>query len=157
MNMKGKPMADSKTTRRTVLNTLLGLGGFAAAGSILYPVVAFLMPPRRAESSQFTVTLDKKAGDFQPGDSHFFPIGNKPGMLICEQEGEEKKFYAYSAVCTHLDCVVQYLPDEKKIFCPCHNGSFDINGNNIAGPPPRPLEKFIVQISGDTIKIIKES
>jgi cytochrome b6-f complex iron-sulfur subunit len=149
-------MEDNKTTRRRALNILLGLGGAAAAGSVLYPVLAFLLPPRRAESTQFAVTLDFKATEIEPGTGRIFRFGKKPGLLICEAEGGEKKFLAYSALCTHLECVVEFQPDSRTIFCPCHNGRFDINGNNISGPPPRPLDKFKVQVSGDTITVVRE-
>jgi cytochrome b6-f complex iron-sulfur subunit len=49
-----------------------------------------------------------------------------------------------SATCTHLDCTVQNRPDWGIIWCACHNGKYDYDGNNISGPPPRPLEKFNV-------------
>jgi cytochrome b6-f complex iron-sulfur subunit len=149
-------MEDNKTTRRRALNILLGLGGAAAAGSVLYPALAFLLPPRKAESTQFAVTLDFKASEMDPGTGRIFRFGNRPGLIICEAVGGEKKFLAYSAICTHLGCVVEYQPDSRTIFCPCHNGRFDINGNNISGPPPRPLDKFKVQVSGDTITVVRE-
>ena len=148
-------MDTKKPTRRSALNAMLGIGGLAAAGSVLYPVVSFLKPPEQTESSHHSVTLEKKFSEFVPGEWLIFRFGNKPGLLICDERGGEKRLLAYSATCTHLNCIVEYLLDERKIFCPCHNGSFDINGNNIAGPPPRPLEAFIVQITEDTVKIVK--
>ena len=62
-------------------------------------------------------------------------------------------FRAFSAVCTHLDCIVQYRKDLKQIWCACHNGHYDLRGVNIAGPPPRPLEEFNVNIVMDEIII----
>ncbi|HET8580537.1 MAG TPA: Rieske 2Fe-2S domain-containing protein, partial [Nitrospiraceae bacterium] len=62
---------------------------------------------------------------------------------------------AFSAVCTHLACTVQYRPDLIHIWCACHNGHYDLNGINIAGPPPRPLEPYVVNVRGDKIVVSK--
>jgi Rieske Fe-S protein len=60
---------------------------------------------------------------------------------------------AFSARCTHLDCTVQYREDLNHIWCACHNGHFDLNGKNIAGPPPEPLQAFEVNVRGDQIVV----
>lgn len=149
-------MPEHGTSRRTALNLLLGLGGLATAGAIALPVVSFLKPPRRAEHSSSSVTLERKFSELRPGDWFVFRFGNKPGLAVCVEEGGEKRLLAYSAVCTHLECVVEFQPESNTIFCPCHNGRFDLRGNNIAGPPPRPLERFNVQVADDAIKIVRE-
>lgn len=60
--------------------------------------------------------------------------------------------YALAAVCTHLGCVTRYLSDENIIACPCHGSRFDLEGNVIQGPAPRPLPWLEVQIdSADTL------
>jgi cytochrome b6-f complex iron-sulfur subunit len=53
---------------------------------------------------------------------------------------------AFSALCTHLQCVVAYSPERKQIACPCHGGVYAIDGRNLAGPPPRPLDELVVTI-----------
>lgn len=53
--------------------------------------------------------------------------------------------YALSAVCTHLGCITRFLSDEKCIACPCHGSRFDLEGNVIHGPAPRPLPWLEVQ------------
>lgn len=59
---------------------------------------------------------------------------------------------AYSQKCTHLTCAV--IPDVEKgvIHCPCHEGLFDLKtGNVLAGPPPRPLTRILLEIRGDDV------
>ncbi|HHF43049.1 MAG TPA: plastoquinol--plastocyanin reductase, partial [Candidatus Aminicenantes bacterium] len=56
-------------------------------------------------------------------------------------------------VCTHLDCNVTYLPEQRKFYCACHDGWYDENGINIAGPPPRPLRRLDVIVEGEKIII----
>ena len=61
-------------------------------------------------------------------------------------------FTEISAVCTHLSCTVQYRSDLQEIWCACHNGHYDLNGRNVAGPPPRPLRSFTVtEQNGDVV------
>lgn len=47
--------------------------------------------------------------------------------------------YALSAVCTHLGCITRFRSDERVIACPCHGSRFDLEGNVVHGPAPRPL------------------
>ncbi|MFQ5628733.1 MAG: ubiquinol-cytochrome c reductase iron-sulfur subunit [bacterium] len=93
-----------------------------------------------------------KVGDLQPNTGKIFRFGSKPGILVLTQQGE---YRAFSAVCSHLQCTVQYRSDFKHIWCACHNGHFDLAGKNIAGPPPRPLEAYKVDIKGDEIIVSK--
>ena len=52
-------------------------------------------------------------------------------------------------MCTHLDCTVQFKPDTSQLWCACHNGTYDLGGNVVSGPPPRALEKFVVNLRGE--------
>lgn len=53
---------------------------------------------------------------------------------------------AFSSVCTHLGCLVNWDNNKKEFLCPCHGGKFDINGAVIAGPPPKPLTRLPLEI-----------
>jgi Rieske Fe-S protein len=137
--------------RRNFLNYLLGttLGGTVL--SIIYPVVQFLIPPAVSEAAQSNV-IAASANELRQGSGKIFKFGSQPGLLIRTPTGEMR---AFSAVCTHLNCTVQYRPDLEQIWCACHDGHYDINGKNIAGPPPRPLEQYVVNVRGDDIVVSK--
>ncbi len=120
----------------------------------LYPVLRYLVPPVSGESATTGVTLDVGPQDVPPNTGQIFRFGNRPGILIRTPSGELR---AFSAVCTHLGCTVQYRPDLNHIWCACHNGHFDLNGVNIAGPPPRPLEGYAVNVRGDRIVVGKKA
>jgi cytochrome b6-f complex iron-sulfur subunit len=60
---------------------------------------------------------------------------------------------AFSLVCTHLGCLVEWQKDKKEFYCPCHDGRFDEFGDVLAGPPPIPLEQFPVNVDGETVTV----
>jgi Rieske Fe-S protein len=137
--------------RRNFLNYLLGTSIGATLIAVLYPVLKFLVPPEVIEATQNSVVA-AKAKDVANNSGLIFKFGNKPGILIRTATGELK---AFSATCTHLDCIVQYRPDQKLIWCACHNGQYNLSGQNIAGPPPRPLEEYTVNVRGEDIVVSK--
>jgi Rieske Fe-S protein len=139
-------------TRRRFVNWLLGTSVGAFLLSVLYPVSRYLVPPPAGESSAATVTLPIKPDEVKPNSGQIFKFGNRPAILVRTPAGELR---AFTAVCTHLNCTVQYRPDLSHIWCACHNGHFDLNGKNIAGPPPRPLEPFAVNARGNQIIVSK--
>jgi cytochrome b6-f complex iron-sulfur subunit len=140
------------TTRRGFINWWLGGSAAAFLISVLYPIARYLVPPRAGESSAASVTLSIKPEDVRPNTGQIFKFGNRPAILVRTPAGELR---AFSAVCTHLNCTVQYRADLSHIWCACHNGHFDLNGQNIAGPPPRPLDAFVVNARGHAIVVSK--
>ena len=132
------------------MDWLLGtaLGGFVV--SVLYPVTRYVVPPPSSEAVTNAVTLNVAPGDVPPNSGRIFKFGSEPGILIRTPGGDLR---AFSAVCTHLQCTVQYRDDLQQIWCACHNGHYDLNGVNIAGPPPRPLERYGVRALPSQIHI----
>ena len=112
---------------------------------MLYPVARYLVPPSGGEPPTASVVVARLA-DMAPNTGRNFKIGNGPALLIRTPEGE---LHAFNAVCTHLDCTVQYQTDTSRIWCACHDGIFDLGGNVVSGPPPRPLERLVVNVRGE--------
>jgi cytochrome b6-f complex iron-sulfur subunit len=144
----GKP---KKIGRRRFLDYLLGTSAVATLGAIFYPIFKFMVPPEIVEAQQNSVVA-AKTNEIPVNSGKIFKFGSKPGIIIRTQTGDLK---AFSATCTHLDCIVQYQPDQKNILCACHNGIYDLTGKNVSGPPPRPLDEFTVNIKGEEIIVTK--
>lgn len=147
-NVQSKP--DQKS-RRDFLKYLLNLGVLGFVASIFYPLIAYLKPPKQNEVVVTSVSAGKLS-DFEKDSGKIIRFGNKPVIVIRTASGDVR---ALSAVCTHLECTVQYRKDMGTIWCACHNGKYDLNGKNISGPPPRPLDPYKVIIKGDEILISK--
>jgi len=133
--------------RRRFVEVLLGSGFVATAAAFVYPVLRYLVPPTTSDLGSDAVVAGR-VGELKPNSGKIFRFGNRPGLLIREASGE---YRAMSATCTHLSCTVQFREDLHEVWCACHNGKYNLDGRNISGPPPRPLEAFDVQVRGDEI------
>ena len=138
------------TTRRGFLGWFLGTSVGAMCVSILYPVVRYVSPPDVPEPATSSVVA-ASTGELKPQQGKVFRFGGQPGLLVRTDDG----YKAFSATCTHLNCTVQYRQDLKQIWCACHNGLYDLNGQNVSGPPPRPLQEYQVHIAGDDVVVSK--
>ena len=147
----GSEPVGSHPSRRSFLDYLLGTSAIATLGAIVYPIFRFMQPPQVIESSESSVVA-AKVNELPNNTGKIFKFGNKPGIVVRTEAGELK---AFSAVCTHLECIVQYRPETKQIWCACHNGQYNLSGKNIGGPPPRPLEEFQVNTRGDDVVVTR--
>jgi cytochrome b6-f complex iron-sulfur subunit len=127
------------------------LGIAASASGVAFAVAAgsslrrFVEPP----SQPFTGTaVVGKLEDFPVGTAKTVLINERPVLVVRGASGEIRAFYA---LCTHLQCVVAYVPERNRIECPCHQGVYSTDGQNIAGPPPRPLDELAVTIDDRTV------
>ena len=136
---------------RRWINLLLGTGLLASIASFIYPAIRYMLPPLVGESLSRSAVA-AKVNELKRNSGKVFKFGSKPALLVHTVDGE---FKAYSAVCTHLSCTVQYREDLRQIWCACHNGLYDLTGRNISGPPPRPLESFQVHIQGEDVVVMR--
>ncbi len=141
------------STRRQVLNWLLGATSGTLVGTLLFPIAKYVMPPEEVDDAASSIAVAKVA-DFPPNSGKVVRFGNRPAMVVRLPSGE---FRAFSATCTHLDCIVQYREDKEAIWCACHNGTFDLSGRNVAGPPPRPLDAYDVVVRGEDIVLSRKA
>jgi len=145
-------LSPTGVTRRRLIEVFLGGGLLASFAAFLYPVLHYLVPPPVADLGGEEVVA-AKVGELKPNSGMIFRFGSHPGLLILTSDGT---YRALSASCTHLGCTVQYRSDLHEIWCPCHNGMYDLSGRNISGPPPRPLQTFDVHTRGDEIVVSRK-
>ena len=145
-----------QVTRRSFLDRVIGFFAIAVSASVLYPVIRFLIPPTSGEATvnQVKLPFGRKDVEADAKKARTFRFGRQLGIIILTPSGELR---ALSAQCTHLDCTVQNRPEEGVLWCACHNGRYDLDGKNISGPPPRPLEVFLVNEIGSDIFVSKET
>jgi len=136
--------------RRKVLKSVVAFVPISAAFAGLAAMgIRFITPVKREINRKiFTVGLEELPLN---ATKRFKDLQGRDLMIVRTGEREVK---AISTVCTHLGCTVFWQKDRQEFFCPCHNGSFDKNGQVIAGPPPAPLDLYPVEIEGDNVFVI---
>jgi cytochrome b6-f complex iron-sulfur subunit len=132
---KGEAAPAQATTRREFLaNLLLGVAGVLGAAAVVQRLFQFLSPPRPPERVVEVPAIALEAIPDGGGKIVHLPGGH----VALERQGDRVR--AFSAVCTHLGCVIEWQPNATQAwFCPCHHGRYDRDGRVLSGPPPRPL------------------
>jgi len=117
----------------------------------LYGIARYVIPPKLYERVTQSIVAGKLSELPSPGDGAKIVKFNKKAVVVFRTD--ENQVRALSAVCTHLGCIVQYQSEQRQFKCNCHGSVFDLNGKNIAGPAPRPLPPYRVEIKDDNILI----
>ena len=133
---------EGQVTRREFCNFL-----FLTSSALFVGAAGFA--GKAAYDSQFEAKYSPMkidgANALQPGAAlnFYFPNENDSAILIRTKDG---KYYAYGQKCTHLSCPVYFAKEKERLECPCHEGGFDARtGNVLYGPPPRPLDKILIE------------
>ncbi len=145
--MDTKSQLEKKPISRRRLIAYAWMGAAAIViGELIGGTIAFLWPRRKGPRVE-TVFIAGKVSDFKVGEIVPF---RKERTFIMRTEGG---FLAISAICTHLNCVVNWNEILKKFECPCHGAKFNQNGEVLEGPPPRPLNLHKLQIVAGNVVV----
>ena len=148
--------------RDFIKTTTAAVGGLIGLATAV-PVIGYLFSPALRES---------KANHWiDLGSLEKYPVGITPSIFEFTQtnvNGWERTSVSYgvyivredgntvqvlSNVCTHLGCRVTWHPDIQHYVSPCHDGHFNLTGQVVSGPPPRPLDEFITKIENGNLFI----
>jgi len=133
--------------RRDLLQIGMGAVAVCYGAALGYPVYRYLATPAvrsRLQGEISSVAIPEKSLP-ATGAATMFLFGTRSAMLIHHEDGA---WVAFDAVCTHLGCTVGFEPQNHRIFCPCHGGTYDMKtGEVVAGPPPKGLAAFRVEVT----------
>ncbi|MBV9422460.1 MAG: Rieske (2Fe-2S) protein [Solirubrobacterales bacterium] len=153
-------------TRRRFMNASANTAGAIAAAAFTLPALGFALAPvfhgagdswqKIGPLSQFSET------DYAPVVITIQPGIGEAGRSIAyvrkhnlTVDGPVKDRYdhviAISSRCAHVGCPVRYVAAAQSFICPCHAGVYDFRGIRVAGPPPRPLDRFYTLVSGGNV------
>jgi nitrite reductase/ring-hydroxylating ferredoxin subunit len=149
--MDPESQADKKPiSRRRFIAYAWIVAAAVVIGELIGGTFAFLWP-RRKEGKVETVFIGGKVTDFKVGEVVSF---RKERTYIVRTEGG---FLAVSSICTHLHCIVNWNAVIKEFECPCHGAKFNQFGEVVAGPPPRPLDLYKIQIAAGNVVVDRAS
>lgn len=141
-NEKISPKRSVFETRREFIQLGLAAVGVAWAGTF---VQSKLFP---AESSvQEAQPVEIPLSELPVGGYKQIVYGGNPTIVLRTNESIK----AFSLICTHLGCIVEWQANQLEFYCPCHDGRFDQFGEVLAGPPPVPLEQFSTRVEADKV------
>ena len=147
-------------TRRSLLDRLGIAALLASSGGLAYGFLRSLVPN----------VLYEPPRRFKIGSPEQFPEGAtylEDGRLFVFRD--QRTFQAMSAVCTHLGCTVkmvtlgqpqsvtirgQQIQEQREFHCPCHGSRYYGDGTNYAGPAPRPLARYRLEVAPEDGQLI---
>ncbi len=142
--------AATEPSRRSFLSKLwIGLG-LVALAEIVAVVFAFLRSNKSKvrEADSDSIVMAGTVNKFGANSVTAFVRGRFYLARL-----EDGGFLALSGKCTHLGCTVPWVEKETKFACPCHASAFDITGEVISSPAPRPLDIYPIVIENNIVKV----
>ena len=132
---------EEKISRRDFVGWVIKGGILTTLAGMLFPALSYLWPVMgHAPSSEME----------EVGREEEIPVGGSKKVILAGSAilliRTSKEIKAFSAICTHLGCIVDWNDQKREIVCPCHAGTFDIEGRNVSGPPPKPLPFYPVNV-----------
>jgi cytochrome b6-f complex iron-sulfur subunit len=142
---------EATLSRRRLITYLLGFSVVATLGGVLTPILGYLWPPKRMSTGGSGRVQIGASPDFPSGQGKVVPVNDKPVIVVNTAQGGLK---AFSAICTHLGCIVEWDSKRQVILCPCHDGRFNpFNGTVISGPPPAPLPELALTVEDKAVYV----
>lgn len=138
---------DNPSRRRFLSNAFMTMGLSFGLGTLFLRFGQFLTPKKKERKTD-EILVGSNA-DISEGTATSLEVAGNKILLVRSKDS----ITAFSRICTDLGCLVNWDPAREQFICPCHQGIYDKNGKNIAGPPPRPLNRFEVVAKGDNIYI----
>ena len=132
---------DKGVSRRDFVGWVITGGILTTLAGMLLPALEYILPVTRRGPG---------GGAKDVGALEDIPIWGSKKVVLAGSAliliRTPKELKAFSAICTHLGCIVDWDEKKKEILCPCHAGIFDVEGRVVAGPPPRPLVPHAVNV-----------
>lgn len=154
---------ENKIDRRQFMRWVTGVISAVIGLGLGIPAIAYIVGPSlKKVEAQDWISLGSIA-KVELGIPTLFKtkIQRQTGWIVNEEEisvyvltENGRDFVAMSNICTHLGCRVRWIDDRDEFFCPCHNGVFDKGGEIVAGPVPRPLDRFETMVENGQLFIL---
>jgi menaquinol-cytochrome c reductase iron-sulfur subunit len=157
-------MTTESHTRRSFYITAINLLGSLIAAALAIPATVYLlMRPKGeednglaevAEMNQLTIGKPQEVIYIRKRVDGWRKVSEKASTWVVRTD--DHSVVAFDPACTHLGCAYHWDVPAKHFICPCHASAFSIDGKVLAGPAPRPLDRYITKVEGGKILIGSE-
>jgi Rieske Fe-S protein len=148
--------------RKFMQSAIFGMGGIIGVAVGVPAIVYVVGPSLKSQGTQSWIRLGSTSKVELSSPTLFtFKFKAQTGWIVNEEEKsayvlttDGRTYIAMSNICTHLGCRVRWIEEKKQFFSPCHNGVFDMFGNVVSGPPPRPLDRYEIKVEADQLYVL---
>jgi menaquinol-cytochrome c reductase iron-sulfur subunit len=148
--------------RRQFVAGMGGILGGIMAAVVGLPAIGYLIAPGLKQQQTAAWVPLGPVADLKPGEPALYTFtitqqtgwettANSYGAYVIAKPGGQ--YDVFSNTCTHLACRVNWRDEANQFVCPCHDGRFDEAGAVVAGPPPRPLDRYEYKVENGTLMI----
>ena len=152
------PATEGITRRNLYLGAIYGIGAIVAA-ALGVPAAAYLLfPPKIPDADPWVEAGDISRLAIDSPTEMTFRRNRVDGWKVSSEKAAawvvkhaDHSVAAFGPQCTHLGCAYRWDDRRSEFICPCHNSIFSIGGSVLAGPAPRPLDRFETKIAGSKL------
>jgi len=149
------------TSRRSFyLSVIYGLWGLITAALSVPAFVYLFFPPKARNDDDWVEAADISKLDPKTPMEVFFRRNRLDGWKLTSEKNTvwvvklpDQKVVAFGPQCTHLGCAYHWDEGKSEFICPCHSSIFSIDGKVVAGPAPRPLDRYQTRIEGNKLML----
>lgn len=146
---------DAVARRRFHIAVIYGLWSLIGLTIAVCSSIYLFFVPRTRKDQEWVEAADLAQIEIGSPKEIIFRRNRVDGWKVSSEKASawvvkksEAEVIAFAPQCTHLGCAYHWDENRKTFLCPCHTSNFDINGNVIDGPAPRPLDRYLVRIEG---------
>jgi menaquinol-cytochrome c reductase iron-sulfur subunit len=152
--------SDNRTTRRFFVAWIYGLWALIGAALVPPSLVYLLLPPKAKDNEEWVEIGELERLPANAPEEVVFRRHRKDGWKVISEKTtawvrkvSDTEVLALAPMCTHLGCAYHWDEQKQNFLCPCHTSTFGLDGRVLAGPAPRPLDRYLVKIEGGKVKL----
>jgi menaquinol-cytochrome c reductase iron-sulfur subunit len=154
-------MENQETTRRSFYSVLIAALGTLIGAALAIPAGAYLLlKPKSERKSQWVDAADFNSLHIGKPEEVVYRRKRVDGWRVVNEKAtawvvrtDEKNVVAFTPSCTHLGCAYHWDEPTKNFVCPCHTSAFSMDGKVLAGPAPRPLDRYVTRVENGKLLI----
>lgn len=146
-------MSDHEISRRDFIKVTTGIVGGLIGAAVGLPAIAYVLDPAFKSGGKEAWIPVGKVADMEVGKPYPFSFtrvqvngwertATSHGGFAIRKSDNPKDILILNSRCTHLGCTVNWKAEAQAFVCPCHDAKFNIDGQVLSGPPPRPLDRY---------------
>ena len=149
-----------ETRRSFYLSVIYGLWSVIAAMLSVPAFIYLFFPPKARQEDQWVEAADLAKLDIKTPTEVVFRRNRVDGWKIINEKSTawvvklpDSQVVAFGPQCTHLGCAYHWDESKTEFICPCHSSIFAVDGKVVAGPAPRPLDRYQTKMDGTRLML----